>query len=156
MSFLNINNQFNKSFQVDIRNIVSRLKSGKVGDHIEFIMNTDEVQAYFQENLVLWSLTKVSHMSGEAKDKFAELIKPQLLWQNVSVNLSMNIFTNSLAIWMREIDKNLDDIIIDFVDVETVKKQIDALQEAYGALANQLEQDYFPRQFGLSSQSLFS
>lgn len=156
MSFLNINNQFNKSFQVDIRNIVSRLKRGKVGEHIEFIMNTDEVQAYFQENLVIWSIDKLSNMCGEARDKFAELIKPQLLWQNVSVNLSMNVFTNTLTIWMRETDQNLDDIIVDFVSVETVKRQIDALQEAYATFAMKLEHEYFCEKTDFNSSSLFS
>ncbi len=156
MSFLNINNQFNKSFQVDIRNIVSRLKRGKVGDHIEFIMNSDEVQSYFQENLVIWSLTQASNMCGEAKSQFTELINPQLLWQNVSVNLSMNIFTKALSIWLCETDRNLDDIVIDFVSVETVKKQIDALQEAYAAFAMKLEHEYFCEKTDFNSSSLFS
>lgn len=145
---------FNKSFQIDVRRVIERLKKGKVGKHIEDVMHTDEVQDYFTENLVNWSIEKAKKMPASTKKQFQEMTMPELLWKNLSVNLSMNIFNNALAGWLQEYEKDFDDVIIDFVTVDTVKMVIDALRHTFEGVASQLQGRVIPFQTSYSGSPL--
>lgn len=137
---------FNKSFQIDVRQVVERLKKGEVGKHIEEIMHTDEVQEYFTEVLVEWAREKAKKMAEPNKQKFQEMTAPEQLWKNLSVNLSMSIFNNALAGWLAETDKSLDDVIIELFTVDMVKMVIDALRETFEGVAIQMQGRVIPFQ----------
>ena len=150
-----VSNQVNKSFQIDVRRVVERLKKGRVGKHIEDIMHTEEVQNYFTENLINWSKERAQKMSASTKQQFQELTSPELLWKNLSVNLSVNIFNNALAGWFEEVDKDFDDVIIDFVTVDMVKMVIDALRQTFEIMASQLQGRVIPFQPSRGGNSPF-
>lgn len=137
---------FNKTFQIDVRQVVERLKKGRVGKHIEDIMHTGEVQNYFVQILVIWAVQRAEKLSGNAKKEFQEMTKPEILWKNLSVNLSLNIFNNALDGWLLEADKDFDDVIIDFVTVDMVKLVIDTLREKFESIANHMQGRVIPFQ----------
>ena len=137
---------FNKSFQIDVRRVVERLKKGRVGKHIEDVMHTDEVQQYFAQILVIWAIQRAEKLSGNAKKEFREMTKPEFLWKNLSVNLSLNIFNSALEGWLSENDKDFDDVIIDFVTADMVKMVIDTLREKFESIANQMQGRVIPFQ----------
>lgn len=145
-----VSSQINKSFQIDVRRVVERLRKGRVGKHIEEVMRTDEVQQYFARELVLWAVNKAQKMPLNVKQEFQDMTTAELLWKNLTVNLSINIFNNALAGWFAESDKDFDDVIIDLVTVDTVKMVIDAVKQAFDEKASQLQGRVIPFQTSYS------
>lgn len=145
-----VSSQINKSFQIDVRRVVERLRKGRVGKHIEEVMRTDEVQQYFARELVLWAVNKAQKMPLNVKQEFQDMTTAELLWKNLTVNLSINIFNNALAGWFAESDKDFDDVIIDLVTVDTVKMVIDAVKQAFEEKASQLQGRVIPFQTSYS------
>ena len=145
-----VSSQINKSFQIDVRRVVERLRKGRVGKHIEEVMRTDEVQQYFARELVLWAVNKAQKMPLNVKQEFQDMTTAELLWKNLTVNLSINIFNNALAGWLAESDKDFDDVIIDLVTVDTVKMVIDAVKQAFEEKASQLQGRVIPFQTSYS------
>ena len=149
-----VSSQINKSFQIDVRRVVERLRKGRVGKHIEEVMRTDEVQQYFARELVLWAVNKAQKMPLNVKQEFQDMTTAELLWKNLTVNLSINIFNNALAGWFAESDKDFDDVIIDLVTVDTVKMVIDAVKQAFEEKASQLQGRVIPFQTSYSGSPL--
>jgi hypothetical protein len=135
-------NQFEKSFGFDVRRVVERLKKGRIGEHIEKVIMTDDVQTYFTLHLVRFVEGLANEMTPEARPEFLKLVTADLLWQNFSVNMAMNAFVNGLRKWLRAEDENFDDIIIDFVTIENAKRVIDALKGSYKSISTEVQARY--------------
>lgn len=134
-----IKDDFQTRFEVDYRTLVSRLKRGNIGKHIESVMQTEEVQRYFDEKLVQHCAMLAMSVSVTNRKIFLEVVEPEKLWKNLSINLANNTLRNCLNLWLYEEDASFDELIIQFVTPENIRHVIDALQDSFTKFAEQLD-----------------
>lgn len=134
-----VKDDFQTRFQVDSRSLVSRLKRGNLGKHIENVLQTEEVQRYFDEKLVQHCAMLAMSVSAKNRAFFLEIVEPERLWKNLSINLANNALHNCLNLWLYEEDTSFDELIIQFVTPENIRHIIDALQVSFTNYAEQLD-----------------
>ena len=132
------NDNFQMRLQMDSRDVVRRLKRGFLGKHIENVLQQEAVQRYFDEELVQHCAILAKDVPANKRAFFLEVVEPEKLWKNLSINLSNNILTNCMRLWVAEEDMTFDEVIIRFVTTENVKHVIDALKEAFESFAMSL------------------
>ncbi|MBQ8300050.1 MAG: hypothetical protein IJX99_09425 [Clostridia bacterium] len=134
-----IKDDFQTRIQIDSRMLVTRLKRGNLGKHIENVLQTEEVQRYFDERLVQHCAILAMNVSAKKRDFFLAVVEPEKLWKNLSINLANNILRNCLNLWLYEEDTSFDELIIQFVTPENIKHIIDALRDSFTNFAAQLD-----------------
>lgn len=134
-----IKDNFQTRIQVDSRILVGRLKRGNLGKHIENVLQTAEVQSYFDEKLVQHCARVAKSVSVKNREFFMEITEAERLWKNLSINLANNVLNNCINLWLHEEDTSFDELIIQFVTVENIKHIIDALQTSFTEFAARLD-----------------
>ncbi len=135
----NPSSMLKKGFGLDVLQIVERFKHGRVGEAFEKVVMTDEVQIYFNNQLIGWAADEEKEMTPLAQKEFRDMTTPSILWQNFSANFAINAFVNSMKKWLRSEDAVFDELVIEFATVENAKRVIDALQISFKEVAREVQ-----------------
>lgn len=126
---------------IDVSELYNRFMQGKIGERFKRLIKNEQVASYYVENIIVWSKNLCNTISDkEKRETFEQIISVQMLEFNFQIQLISMVFSEALSMWMNGIE-DLDSNIIELLNIESVKKTVEFVQQMLIAVVSDYEDD---------------
>lgn len=124
------NKQETIGFMVNKNDFFKKFTKGRIGKRFNDFMNSEEIRAYLEKNVVEWATPFVDEIINfKLRDAFRNMIN----FENIYYSMASMIFAKSLEEWMKT-GGNLDSIILSNVTIEELQDNVKTFKTAFKKL----------------------